>query len=960
MAVKTNKLLKFLSTCRTQSNTYNFMSLRGGKYLIRDEKFFKLLNQNYVKFSQKDALPLVFRGPRQTIAPFYMDIDFRRANNEFRIPNSTYINMTQEFLMKLKEVTGATEYWDVIITRRVAAYWKEKQKCFADGFHVIIPHLQVTPEIMCKFRTALLADNYWQSFYADYYVINEPKDIIDDAITKRKNGLILLGLNKLAMKNCCCTPHYVMYCDKWRVDWVNNDEPLSYGWQFASKDANTKYLELIKSMYLWALTHDYDQAVPTQPVEIVSSEVQKSTKDITFDLKEFLRVTKGWVPNESDYKQICMFMQTQNLDPRGCNRLCNEAWGYTNEETKRIIDNYDGSQVTRASMIRLLNLYAKEWDESKIFIRPPLKKFSTFNDILDVKNHTWSDSELSNIFRNVFIQTWGENDSRIFYKEIAVQRVGNTNLHITKWVIATSPFAKYDRYVDKTVSKDEMVEFLDELKPNKKLTALQMKTFFKLIEDLKQLPEQELLKEVAVRGMKVTHKSKLSTEFEKCVLNDNLQTFRTFDSEPFLYEDKTPSDTLNIWQRNPLLDYEYKHRVDLTKTRTWHWFHTILCNDDPHKISWLTQYHHEKVCNAKQKIEKLLLFFSEETSTGKSSHQHFFASIAGGHTTIKFDDITCLLKEKNAELLNRLVVYFDDCQRLKKTECEKIKTKVTEKYYMYRRMYEDAVKMNALHDYVLTTNKRNCFHISRENRRIEIIDVNPVMSKCNSEQYWNEWYAERRDPDHNKAWLDHFINFKSSMDVRSKYCRFSQEDLDIGKEASLKISHRFLTELFSTKNFYEMLVNTRRKHDEQYRLAYFHNFTLDETFFIVEHIFLWEMFVHWKKQDGEKNFMKRRTFEQQIKAIGLEKTRIRLRGNDRKWVFKLHSKDILEGIKQYYNFENSVPQVQDEVFLLKEKNNCANVFEVLLSAQVLNENIIENASRREIIENIARSAWVLY
>ena len=236
------------------------------------------------------------------------------------------------------------------------------------------------------------------------------------------------------------------------------------------------------------------------------------------------------------------------------------------------------------------------------------------------------------------------------------------------------------------------------------------------------------------------------------------------------------------------------------------------------------------------------------------------------------------------------------------------------------------------------------------------------MSKCNSEIFWKEWYAERKDPDISKAWLEHFVDFKSKMDIRSKYCRFSQEDLELEKEASLKVSHRFLTELFSTKNFYEMLADPRRKagfDPNQYRLEYFSNFTLDEEYFTVEHKFLWKMFEHWKKNDGEKIFMKRRTFDQQLTAVGLEKKQCRFRGN-KKYCYKLNPNKILEGVTQYYNFKNTSPVVQDEVFLLKEKNNCKNVFEVLLSSEVLNENVTENVARRAIIERIANSEWVVY
>ena len=961
MAVKV--LRAFLRPYKsTRHDAPNWGSLRGGLWKIPLHKkavFFKLYGEQFQSFTENTNMGFVFRPPHVKLQPFLVDLDFQTSDKQ-NLDIKACARFAKVVAKQLQ--TSLNQHITYVIIAKPTGYWctlkKTDSRVWKTGCHIYYVNTSIDLATSRDFRLFCL--KHVREHFGHMNFLNSIEDVVDSRIPHRENGLMCCGDYKPGGKGgrYCVKVAASLSGEKSIEDFISHERFLKefsnymddiYGWVFARAEEN------------WHPEVPIPKKAPKKPV--ASPRKKQQNKDITFKLDEFLLATKGWVPSEESYKQICMYMSNQGLHAEECNKLCNSAWGYTTSETRQMIRNYDGAMVNRASMIRLLTLHATtEWDERAIFIQPKPSNFTTFNDILDVRNHVWSDEDLNAIFRNVFIQTWGENDQRIFYKEVAVENAGNMNLLVTKWVIATgSPFFKaYDRYVHKTVSKEEMVEYLDELKPNQKMSPAQMKNFFKVIEDLKTLPTNQLLEKVQLRGMKVKRKVKLSSEFEKSLLNDNLTTFRTFDSVPFLYEDNTPCDTLNIWQRNALLDHEYTKPVDLTKSRTWFWFHTILCNDEPHKVEWMTQYHHEKVCHASRKIEKLLLFFSEETATGKSSHQHFFASIMGNHTCIKFDDVNMLLKEKNAELLNRLMVYFDDSQRLKQAECEKIKTKVTERYYSYRRMYENAVKMKANHDYVLTTNKRNCFHISRQNRRIEIVDVNPVMSKCNSEQFWNEYYAERNDPDHCKAWLDYFIDFKSDLDVRSKYCRFSTEDLEIEKEASLKVSHRFLTELFSTRNFHEMAADSRRKDDDQYRLEYFSNFILDKDNFTVEHKFLWKMFESWKKREGEQIFMKRRTFDLQLTGLGFKKRQVRLRGQPRQYCFKLNPKEILKEIKDHYNFKETIPVVQDEVFILPETTDCQNAFERLLTAEVLVENEKENIERRAILTNIDESRWFVF
>ena len=53
------------------SKKFNMMSMNGGKYLVKNmKKFLNVFKKSYVKFTQSNVLPLVFRGPRNKDSMF--------------------------------------------------------------------------------------------------------------------------------------------------------------------------------------------------------------------------------------------------------------------------------------------------------------------------------------------------------------------------------------------------------------------------------------------------------------------------------------------------------------------------------------------------------------------------------------------------------------------------------------------------------------------------------------------------------------------------------------------------------------------------------------------------------------------------------------------------------------------------------------------------------------------------
>ena len=153
---------------------YNFQALVGGKYnLTNAEQFINLYAKAVPKLQQKGSPTLVFR-PSKNCPLFYLDIDLR-SDREINVPPEVFVKITQELLTILKQVLGTNDVWKVVLTKRVASYFKGgnvKKHC--GGFHILIPDLFVSVEQLQQFKTAALNDLYWHTLLDGYGITNPP------------------------------------------------------------------------------------------------------------------------------------------------------------------------------------------------------------------------------------------------------------------------------------------------------------------------------------------------------------------------------------------------------------------------------------------------------------------------------------------------------------------------------------------------------------------------------------------------------------------------------------------------------------------------------------------------------------------------------------------------------------------------------------------------------------------
>jgi hypothetical protein len=861
---------------------HNLLSLdQKRKYHIptdKKEEFFRLYTLAAKGSTITNKISFVFRTPKNELQPFRLDVDLHYETETLVCWKSAH-----DFCHEIaKEISHSERY---CIVGKSEGYFKKGVYC--TGFHCYFMDTYIGIKQCDKLRQFAIGILNENDVFGK--VLNNSEDIIDKAVTHRVNGLLMIGGYKPGSEH---KEKYII-----RVCGQADKDCCFY---YSREDFNDLECDNFRDLYEYHFG-DYKGGQVQEPIELTRHEQPAArSSNVIFNLEKFLELTKSHTPSNQEYKQILGYLKTIGFDHVKAQTLCNKAWKYSSDETSRYLDKIQGGEVTKGSMKFYLTNYAGSgWNETDVWKIDTSKKVYFFNDLFDLFGQTIKQKDLTKIFSNTFMQIWGNGDPRFIYSERVKQKLSDrVEINRTQQVICSeNPFKRFDRNITikeippQKVCINFLLGKLVDLDPN----ALK-KQKYKIL----SLSTEELLKAAEKGGLIYIKTKKLSVKFTEFVLNNQINNKRSFVAIPYLTPEqclqRTPSDAVNIWPENPLMTYKSTESINIKKTTTWDWFYNILCCGDPYKLEWFSVYHREKLINANRKIEKILLLFSENTGLGKSSLHSFTAQVFGADHSLKVDTVADILKDKNSELLNKLFVYLDDAERLSKLESESLRSKCTEKTFIYRKLYSDGIQMQAFHDYIVTTNKKNCLYIKPEDRRIEIIEV---CEEGRPKKFWDQFYRERRDPNVGKAFLDYFLNYKSDLDVRRKECRFSMDCLQKMKLDSMKITHRFLVELFEESDFFMALVHDKTSMNEDY----FSNFIFHDNIFIVKSTFLWRLFKHWKNTSLERSQIKQKSFMEQLAEINIEKKRITLR-DSRVQCFDLSFRQIKNNIEKRYKIQN--------------------------------------------------------
>jgi len=907
-----NKFVSWVNTHRqhhSEKEKYNFVCLRGGKFNITDSTTFFKLFKDYVKLSQTNAFPLVFRGPREKLTPFYLDVDLE-LEEDVSIPTGVFIEMTHQFLVILKEVLQTNEVWKVVISRRTGSYWKDNLRCFKNGFHVLIQNLRVTPNVMTRFRTALLADGYWYTLLREFKIRNKPESVIDVAITTRRNGLLLLGLNKLLhKKNGPCSAHYVCYFDTWRTIWFGNMEPLSFGWQFENKNKNEEYKEILEMAYGWVFGHDYTKTEVPAPVSAPISPISTVSTEGSFNLPYFLQLLGNNTLPHTEWKQLVAFCKGHGLNKTETCKLLNDHCSPKDlHENERMFQHAEATGpclVGKGSIVRMLRNFQVDFDSSKLF-PGEIYKYHNESRMFDSPGKVWKRAEIQTFFSQVYAYTWGGGATEFIYKEKRQRRFGNDYYTTVNTIITGMPFST--RETDKLIliepTEAQLRSALAKVAKQKiprSNQELQLAALTRVNRAKELLDNGTLQQLVEFLGDDLEPKEvSLGSLFLKTKQRGLLpRRYHSYTIEPFLYEDKTPNEIVNIFPGFEMMRFA-NDPSGIKSTPFWHWLWVVWANRVEYKMEWLLSYFATKLQFPAKKVNKYLIGYGRKQGVGKTSVRKFTEAIFDVDKVLFCESVDDYMQPENSEFIGKMFCIIDDLDILTKAQSSALKSKVTSTTFKYKELYKNKKTLPSYLDLIGTSNSEKPAFVEADCRRTELAVINPELQ--NNKKFWNQFYASAEDTRNCGMWFSFLANYKIQHDVGSKDCRFDSQALQVQKVHSMKLVHKFVVTFFEDPECFEGPCKQPRFANNWFSKLKF--FTLDgqKAVFIAKQR-LYDSFQWWRKKTGQNLNAKLSTFVDGLADVGVDSHR-RICGDHKLTGFLFVKPIVQKGLKCYYKLDS--------------------------------------------------------
>ena len=922
-------LVDFLRSYKTNNTAKaNWISLKGGKFSIPPNKeldFYKITSEATPHFNEQQSLftSLVFRPPRISKQPFMVDLDFQ-TQKIIQLPLELIIEFGKRVAKKLQaELNQAITF---IVVTKPKGYFKvlNKINVFKSGGHLYFNNVRVDKPTAIRLRSFCVG--LIGEIFAGIDYTNSDEDVVDNRIPFRQNGLMMIGDYK---PFGFCGGRYSI---RYTASLINGNFTEDFLTEERFLDEYRRYLPLIYSFVFekpeWEPKVLKKKVTPVLEEKVQEEEkvkkmvLAKTKKKDTFNLNLFLEVTAGWTPREDEYKQICMFLENQGMDPTWCNEQCNRAWGYSTQETSGIMKRYNGDMVTRASIIRLLFLYGKKtWEETEMF---PGKCYQFHNESRMFDDHSiiWNIDEVIRFCTDVYGVTWGDGETEFIYREKVFRRMGHSHYTVINTVISPNiPFSnpkndklirveptletikklllKFSKKNSPTVKQADSIETVQE-KHNLRDKILRAKALQKT---LKQLDSDTIaykkIKLFLADDFPEPQEKSLSYIFTKAKQRGaKFRLYHSYVVEPFLWENTACKDKCNIFPGFNMKRFAKEGNV--RNTRFWKFLWIAWANEDEYRMEWILVYFASKLQFPARKIKKFLIAFCRNTGCGKTSIRAFLECIFDVEKILFCDSIEELKKEENSEFLNKMFCITDDIEKCKRSLADSLKSLITSETFKYKKLYKDKVTLPSYLDLIATSNSRNPVFIGDDNRRTELITINPSLK--GDKEFWDGFYRDTKDPKIAGMWF-HFLAHKElTLDVYSENCRFDKALLQKHKCFSMKLVHRFVVEFFQDPECFERACPNSRFSFKWFSKIRFLVEDNIKTVFI-ERMRIFQYFQSWRKTTGQRLDCKLRTFVDDLKEIGIT-IRRRMVEKQKLSGFDFRSEYISRAIRSFYKLDS--------------------------------------------------------
>jgi len=541
--------------------------------------------------------------------------------------------------------------------------------------------------------------------------------------------------------------------------------------------------------YQWIFTHDYSKQVKEVPAP-TSPIIKEATG--SFNLEYFLKITKGWVPPDPQYRQICMYLAGIKFDANVAGKLCNEAWNYTSNETHNFVKNYQNTDVSKATIIRLAKLHAVcEWDVHTLFPKTPYKYYSEYTKFAVREGGVWEVAEVDRFIQDVFFYITSAKKFvfRNIQKHTDKQR--NEFSLIETYLQDKAPFTGSDTmYVDIAYCEDELMKLLDK-HYKKDAVGLAIKKE-RLTHITSKVERIKTLTDTLKPSQKLMLLGQLAGEVhKKCYI----KRYQSITFVPYLYKDPCDSGTFNIFSGFDLLSYTPTVCVDITKTYIWAWLWDCFAFKQQKVMDWNLNFLAWKLQNPAIRSERILVLLSKEMGNGKSTYFHLLKCIFSSAACAFWENLDSFQDPFDYPTANKMFQFIDDISMATKPQCQRLNSRSTLTEKRFNQKHEKKVKLPVFDEIVITSNDRNPLYCDAHDRRqcyLKISDAH-TMDK----EFFKNVYPEFKNQNIRHAFFIFLAERKlGDWTPCPSNDPWPEEQMN-QKAANMKKSYEFILDFFS-------------------------------------------------------------------------------------------------------------------------------------------------------------------
>ena len=390
-----------------------------------------------------------------------------------------------------------------------------------------------------------------------------------------------------------------------------------------------------------------------------------------------------------------------------------------------------------------------------------------------------------------------------------------------------------------------------------------------------------------------------------------LGRFHSYTVEPFLYEDKTPKGTCNVFPGFDMMRF-MNDPAGIKTTQFWQWLWIAWANRDEYKMKWLLCYFATKLQFPAKKVNKYLIAYCRIQGAGKTSVRKFTESVFDVGKVLFCESVDDYMQPENCEFLGKMFCIIDDLDRLTHAQSSALKGKVTSNTFKYKELYKNKKTLPCYLDLIATSNNEKPAFVEADCRRTELVVVNPEL--VSNKVFWQQFYASAECTKNCGMWFQFLANYDIQLDVTSKDCRLDNKALHEQKVNSMLLVHRFVVEFFQNHECFEAPSKTPRFEVNWFsKIRFFKLDGVNSVF--IEKQRLYDSFQYWRKSSGQSLNAKMSTFVDQLKEIGITSER-RTVDTTKLTGFVLRAPYVRTGLKVLYgSVKLDWCWVSDEEFL---------------------------------------------